>query len=495
MNLFTEFQRATDEYAGKPAIRTKDGALSYAEVSAAAVQGARCLRARGLRPGDVAALLAPNSPEFAEVFFGIQAIGAVALPLNCLLRAEDLVFQLRHSGARILVASPLFSEALGALRGTLPELTILTTDEVLAAGSGEAVLISDPEADQPAVLMYTSGTTADPKGVLLSHRNLISNYRAFQDRFEFTAEDHFIAALPFFHSFGLTAVLLATQLTGASMEPMAGFHPQECIQVLDRAVNDEGMRTVFLGVPPMFNLMARVPGEWRMDRLYVAISGGAALPQPTFDRFRDRFECEILQGYGLTEAAPVVACNTHGNHRPGTIGQPFSGIEVEVWDANGYRLGSGEQGELTVRGPNVMIGYLNNPEATRGALTTDGWLHTGDLARIDSDRFITISGRMKDLIISAGENIHPQEIEAVLAEHPKIAEVAVTGTEDALKGEVPVAFVVTVPGETLEKKELRGFCLERLPEIRVPRHFVFLESLPKTATGKVAKRRLPGLGE
>lgn len=491
MNLFTEFQHAATEHSGKVAIRTKDGSLSFEEVHQSAVGVARVLIERGLRPGEVAALLLPNSPEFAEVFFGAQAAGAIALPLNCLLRPEDLVFQLRHSEARVLVSSSLFGEALGRLQRALPELAVLTAEEIVgrkpvSTGTPEG---DAPGPDQPAVLLYTSGTTAEPKGVLLSHRNLISNYRAFQERFSFNADDHFIAVLPFFHSFGLTASLLATQLTGASMEPLPTFQPQECLQVLDRAVG-EGMRTVFLGVPPMFHLMARVPGEGRLDQLYVAISGGAALPQPVFERFRDRFECDILQGYGLTEAAPVVACNTPGGHRPGTIGRPFSGIETQVWNAKGDPLPPDQEGELMVRGPNVMLGYLNNPQATSETITSDGWLHTGDMARIDSEGFITIVGRMKDLIISAGENIHPQEIEAVLGEHPKIAEAAVIGVEDSLKGEVPKAFVVPTPGEAVEKGELRVFCLGRLPEIKVPRHFVILEGLPKTSTGKVAKRRL-----
>lgn len=491
MNLFGEFERAAKQHAGKTSIRTKEGSSEYQEVHEAALGAAGCLAEHGLQPGHVAALLLPNSLELAEIFFGIQATGATALPLNCLLRPEDLVFQLRHSEARMLVSSPLFAAGLERLGSALPELTVLTADEVLQPKSrrGSGFQPNPRSPDEPAVLMYTSGTTAEPKGVLLSHRNLISNYRGFQERFSFNETHHFVAVLPFFHSFGLTAVLLATQLTGASMEPMPAFQPQECVQALDRAVT-EGRGTVFLGVPPMFNLMARVSGDWRLDRLYAAISGGAALSQPVFDRFRDRFGCEVLQGYGLTEASPVVACNIPASHRPGTIGQPFSGIEAQVWNAGGERLPPHEEGELMVRGPNVMLGYLKNPQATREAITSDGWLHTGDMARIDSEGFITIVGRKKDLIISAGENIHPQEIEAVLGEHPKIAEAAVIGVEDPLKGEVPKAFVVPVPGETMNSAELRGFCLHRLPEIKVPRHYVFVESLPKTASGKVAKRQL-----
>jgi len=238
-------------------------------------------------------------------------------------------------------------------------------------------------------------------------------------------------------------------------------------------------------------LMARVSGEWALDRLYIVISGGAALPGPIFERFRDRFGVEILQGYGLTEASPVVACNAPGMHRPGTIGPALPGIEVAVWDEGDKALPAEGEGELVVRGENVMLGYLKNEAATQEAIASGGWLRTGDMARISAEGFVTISGRRKDLIISAGENIHPQEIEAVLVGHPKVVEAAVIGMPDALKGEVPKAFVVPIPGEEVETSALRKYCLERLPEFKVPKQFVFSESLPKTPMGKVAKRMLP----
>lgn len=491
MNLFADFERTAAQHPGNVSIRCKQGALSFAEIRDGALRAASRLARTGLQPEEVAALLVPDPACFAQAFFAVQALGAVALPMSSLLRPEDVAFQLRHSGTRILVASSASVPLLGAASSAVPGLAVVAAEHLLAPGAAPSGDLpagaSDP--DRPAVLIYTSGSTADPKGVLLSHRNLISNYAAFQERFLFTAGDHFISPLPFFHSFGLTTVLLATQLTGATMEPLVGFQPHEAVAAVDRSVRN-GVRTVFLGVPTVFHLMARVPGTWRIDGLYAAISGGAALPAPVFERFRDRFRCDVFQGYGLTEAAPVVACNTHRWHRPGTVGLPFPGIETEIRDPRGKILPAAAEGELMVRGPNVMLGYLNNPQASAEALTPDRWLHTGDLARIEPDGYIVISGRIKELIISAGENIHPQEIESVIAEFPRVAEAAVIGVPDPLKGEVPKAFVVPFPGMTIDKSELRTFCLQRLAEIKVPRHIEFLDALPRTPMGKIAKRRL-----
>jgi long-chain acyl-CoA synthetase len=491
MNLYTAFKGVVSRHGGEISVRGRERSLSYDEVHAGALRMGVALAGRGLEPGRVAAVLLPNSPAFVQVFFGIQAAGGTVLPLNGLLRPEDLVFQLRHSEATVLVSSSALGDALSGIRNALPDLDVCTVEEILGQPEPTGALPGDlPAPDAPAVLLYTSGTTADPKGVLLSHRNLYSNYQSYQGRFSFHVGDCFVGVLPFFHSFGLTTVLLATQLTGATMEPLPAFQPQETVETVDRAVRD-GLRTVFPGVPAMFELMARVPGEWRINETYILISGGAALPQAVFERFRERYGAEVLQGYGLTEASPVVACNAPGMHRPGTIGPVLPGIEVEVRDEKDHLLPQETEGELLVRGENVMLGYLGNQRATREVLTDDGWLRTGDMAKISSDGFISICGRRKDLIISAGENIHPQEIEAILSGHPKIVEAAVIGTPDRVKGEIPKAFVVPVEGETVQKSELRRFCLDRLPEFKVPREFVMMESLPKTPMGKVAKRHLP----
>jgi long-chain acyl-CoA synthetase len=491
MNLYTEFEGVVGKHGRSISVREEERTLTYDEVQKGVLCVAGCLAARGLEPGQVCAVLLPNSAAFVQAFFGIQGAGGTVLPLNGLLRPDDLVFQLRHSKAAVLISSAVLGDALAGIRGALPELDVCTVEEILSGPASAGALSGDlPGPDDPAVLLYTSGTTADPKGVVLSHRNLYSNYLSYQRRFSFDVGDCFVGVLPFFHCFGLTTVLLATQLTGAIMEPLAGFQPQETVEAVDRAVG-EGLRTVFLGVPAMFELMARVPGGRRINETYILISGGAALPQPVFERFRDRYGAEVFQGYGLTEASPVVACNAPGMHRPGTIGPALPGIEVQVRDEKENVLRPETEGELLVRGENIMLGYLGNEQATREVLTPDGWLRTGDMAKISPDGFVSICGRRKDLIILAGENIHPQEIESVLVGHPKIVEAAVIGVPDHLKGEVPKAFVVIVEGETMEKGELRRYCLDCLPEFKVPRDFVMMENLPKTPMGKVAKRHLP----
>jgi long-chain acyl-CoA synthetase len=247
--------------------------------------------------------------------------------------------------------------------------------------------------------------------------------------------------------------------------------------------------TVFLAIPSMYRVLAGTDGDYDVSSVRFPISGGEPLPISTLEAFEQRFKVPIYEGYGQTEAAPVVTLNRPGSRKPGTIGQAVQGVEVAIWDEQNRVLPSGQVGEIMVRGRNVMQGYHRLAEETAKTIT-DGWLHTGDLGKLDDEGFVTITGRKKDLIISAGENIYPREIEEALALHPKVKEVAVIGVKDEVRGEVPKAFVIPREGETLDEKELRGYCRENLPNYKVPKYFEIVADLPRTPTGKVLKRML-----
>ena len=489
MNLYTAFRNTA---AGRPeafSIRENQRDYTFAEVLAGVERTVNRLQAEGLETGDRVAFLLPNSYGFVVSFFGTLGAGGVVLPLNLMLQPEAILHQIRHAGARFILTVSPFLRLAKDISEPLEDVKVLRVEEILESDLPKGT--PRPAApNEMAALIYTSGTTGSPKGVMLSHRNLYSNCASFQELFRFQETDRFVCVLPFFHSFGLTTDLLASQLIGAGLEILPRFHPLETVRTVARAAEEVRGRTVFLAVASMFALMARVGGDFDLARNHLHISGGAALPNRIFDDFRNRFGAEILQGYGLTEASPVVAVCRPELHKKGTIGHPIPGVKTAIWNDRNEILPHNREGELMVRGPNVMRGYYRNPEATGAALTPDGWLHTGDLGFIDPDGYITISGRSKELIISAGENIHPQEIEEILLEHPKVAEAAVIGAPDPIKGEVPKAFIVPMAGEDLGIPEIRSYCLKRLPEFKVPRYFDFPKEIPKLPTGKVDKRTL-----
>ncbi len=313
----------------------------------------------------------------------------------------------------------------------------------------------------------------------------MANLDAYSKAFNFTERDGLIGVLPFFHSFGITVNLLASAFCGCSLYLVPRFQLRPVLDLLRRVPS-----AIFTAVPSMFSLLANAPGEERLDRLRVAVSGGAPLPASIHQSFLRRFGVNITEGYGLTEASPVVCSNRPQSNRPGTIGLPLPGVEVQVWDERDQPLPPGEAGELVTRGPHVMAGYYRNPEATAAAIHPEGWLRTGDMATIDEAGYIRIVGRKKELIISSGMNIYPREIEEVLTSHPKVAEAAVIGVIDSLRGAVPKAFVVLHEGQRVDSGELRQLCRERLAEYKIPRQIEPIDVLPRTPTGKILKKSL-----
>lgn len=433
--------------------------------------------------GDTVGILLLNSQKYVATMLAIWKAGKTAVPLNYLLPPQDLGFIIKDSGMSGLVSSQFFAQALAAVKPLFGDRgVILMADEpgfLAPAGAEEPGTFRDP-----ALYLYTSGTTGRPKGVVLTHENLISNVESCRQAGEFDHRDGFLCLLPFFHTYAITGTVLLPLLNASKIVLVDRFQPAKVLGLIQ-----EHRISVFLAIPSMYRVLAASEGTYDVSSIRFPISGGEPLPMAILEAFEKRFNVPIYEGYGQTEAAPVVTLNRPGSRKPGTIGQALPGVEVAIWDDQKRVLPAGEVGEIMVRGRNVMSGYHRQPEETAKTIS-NGWLHTGDLGKLDEEGFVTITGRKKDLIISAGENIYPREIEEALALHPKVKEVAVIGVSDDVRGEVPKAFVIAHEGALLDEKELRAFCRECLANYKIPKYFDVVADLPRTPTGKILKRML-----
>lgn len=435
-------------------------------------------------PGKNVGVLLLNSGKYIVSLLAIWKAGKTAVPLNYLLPPNELAFILQDSGTAAIISSQFFAQPLTAMKAMFGDRgTILMADDpALLSGVGASTASAYRD---PALYLYTSGTTGRPKGVLLSHDNLLFNVSSCQKAGDFGEQDSFLCLLPFFHTYAITGTFLLPLLNGSKMVVVTDrFQALKVLKLID-----EHRISVMLAIPSMYRVMAMTDGDFNVSHLRFPISGGEPLPVAVAEAFEKRFDVLIYEGYGQTEASPVISLNVPGHRRLGTVGRALSGVEVAIWDDNGQPVANGVVGEIVARGGSVMVGYHNLPEDTAKTVT-NGWLHTGDLGKMDDDGFITITGRKKDLIISAGENIYPREVEEVLAQHPKVKEVAVIGVKDDVRGEVPKAFVILRDGETSDEKELRSFCRDHLANYKVPKHFQVVPDLPRTPSGKVLKRML-----
>jgi len=416
-------------------------------------------------------LLLPNGAAYPAALVGALWAGKVAVPLNPTLKPGELDFLLRDAGIDTVVTA----EATAPLVAGLDARSVSITD-LLQAEKSAPTAPAGTDPDTAAVMLYTSGTSGKPKGVPLTHTNLLSNARALIAQAALTGDEVFLGVMPMFHSFGLTGSMVIPLLLGSEVTYQPRFHLER-----SAAVIAERHATVFIAVPPMFGLLARSRGhDEGLRGVRLPVSGGEALPPAYRDAYRQRFGRDVLEGYGLTETSPVVAINLPGAHRAGTVGRPLSGVEVRIAD---------EDREIQVRGPNVMKGYYNRPEENAHAFTADGWFRTGDMGQLDADGYLSITGRIKELIIRGGEKIMPREVEAALQQYPGVQEAAVIGEPDGDRGEAVVAFVI--PGDPPPTPEaLRDFCREQLAEFKVPRRITVARDLPRGPTGKLLKRAL-----
>ena len=507
LNLAVLLEESARERPDKKAVIFGDHSIDYAGLRDAAKKFANALISLGVGPGDKVGIMVPNTPQFVVAYYGTLYAGATVVPLNVLLQPPEVTYHLDDSGAAILVAwEGLLETAQKGYDAAENCETFIVVEEREEDGVPDGTIgfdglldgqpagfdMAQTMPDETAVIIYTSGTTGRPKGAELTHFNLFFNAVYKADKLLKLREDDVgMAVLPLFHIFGQTTVMNAGIYAGNTIAMIPRFEPEATLQTIQGA----GV-TVFVGVPTMYQYLLRCPdaGDYDTTSLRLGVSGGASMPVEVLRSFEERFGVVILEGYGLSETSPGACFNRSAEERKvGSIGVPFWGVEIRVLDENDEEVGPGERGELVLRGHNVMKGYHNRPEATAEALR-GGWFHTGDIATKDEDGYFFIVDRVKDMIVRGGYNVYPREVEEAIYEHPDVAEVAVIGVPHEELGEEVVAVVAMHDGASASEGQISDFAKERVAGYKYPRRVVFVEELPKNATGKVVKRELAEVG-
>lgn len=430
-------------------------------------------------------LLLPTSGAFPICALAGWILGRTIVPLNYLLKPDELQYVIDDCGCDTIVTVGPMLDYLG-VRPRVEHLIMMESIEFKTVPDLRWPARSRP--DDLACLLYTSGTSGKPKGVMLSHSNLLSNVRQCLEHVGLRDEDVLLGVLPQFHSFGLTVLTILPLVRGLRAIYTARFVPQHVMRLLR-----EHRPTMFVGIPSMYNALLAVKQAEPADfaSLRFTVSGGEPLPEDVFERFRDRFGVTICEGYGLTETSPVTNWCRPEDWRRRSVGTPVPRVEQIIVDpASGKVLPQGREGEVLVRGPNRMLGYFNLPDETSKAITPEGWFRTGDMGRFDQDGHLSITGRIKEMLIVGGENVFPREIEEVINRHPSVHASAVIGMTDPMRGEVPVAFVELEEGETFDERSVLALCRDQLAGYKVPRDIRVLDALPRNPTGKIQRRQL-----
>ncbi|MFO0963142.1 MAG: AMP-binding protein [Phycisphaerales bacterium] len=448
----------------------------------AALHMARALEQRS-RAENVGLLL-PTSGLFPAALLASWLAGRTAVPLNYLLSRSDLEYIAGDAGLdAVLTVGPML-EHIG---GSLPGVADIRVDELSYGGVPPLRIGRAPAADRTIVILYTSGTSGRPKGVMLTDGNLSANIAQITERVAFTAQDRMLGVLPQFHSFGLTVLTLLPLVRGCTAVYTARFVPPRLVDLARRH-----KPTVFVAIPSMYNALLAVKSAKAEDfeSLRYVVSGGEPLPERVAQGFFERFGKRINEGYGLTETSPVTNWCLPEEFRPRSVGKPMPRLEQRIVGPDGRVLPPGQDGEVRFRGPNVMKGYYRLPELTASVFDEEGFFRTGDMGRVDETGALSITGRIKEMLIIAGENVFPREIEEVINHHPTVKEAAVVGLTDPSRGEVPIAFVELREGAAWDEADVRSFVRQALPPYKVPREFRVLEALPRNPTGKVLRRAL-----
>ncbi len=470
--------------------------MTYAQLEDQIRRLAGGLRARGFGPGDTLALLAPNLPEYAVVFHGVAMAGGSITTINPTYTAKEMAHQIRDAQPCLMVTVGMFLEtAKEASQGSPVESVFVIDGTEDPEAQDLAVLLGDPIEEQVPVdvedvvaLPYSSGTTGLSKGVMLTHRNLVANIAQTIEASRLTAEESFVAVLPFFHIYGMQVLMNAGLRAGATVITMPRFDLELYLRL-----NAEHACTRAYVAPPIVVALAKHPLVDKFDLKAMAyiMSGAAPLSADTGERAAGRIGCEVVQGYGMTELSPVSHQTVPGDYRPGSVGVTSPNTECMIVDpGSGESLGTGAEGELWVRGPQVMKGYLGRPEDSDATKDADGWLHTGDIARIDDDHHVYIVDRLKELIKYKGFQVPPAELEAVLLAHDEIADAAVVGLPDEEAGELPVGFVVLKPDSTLSPEDVKAHVAGEVATYKQLRQVLMVEEIPKSASGKILRRVL-----
>lgn len=490
MNLASAFADSIQKRPNKTALYWGEREYSYAELGSQTEAVADHLEHEfGVKPGDRVGIWLKNCPEFIPSFFGILSAGAVAVPINNFLKTDEVNYILNDAGIDVLITDAELSTHFRALAASRPGLRLFKTEELgqLQGKKGRGSRKHHPHASpaQLAVLIYTSGTTGRPKGAMLSHSNLVHNVESCRIVLKTVDLDCFAVLLPLFHSYMLTVGMLLPLIVGGSIVLVKSLHPVRNVlqEIFQRRA------TVLPAIPQFYRSMVNAPVPTPLP-LRMCVSGAAPLPVQVLKEFEAKFHIPLIEGYGLSEASPVVTKNPlDSTRKPGSIGLPIPHVEVSIQDESGRHLAANEVGELCVRGGNVMLGYWKQPEETANVMR-HGWLLTGDIGYRDNEGYYYITDRKKDMLLVNGINVYPREIEEVLYEFPGVKEAAVIGKPDSRRGEQPIAFVAAVEGAALEEKAIQHFLKRRLADYKVPRKVVFMPSLPRNATGKILKTSL-----
>jgi len=500
MNLKVMLDEAVRRYGEKTAIVFGGRRLAYAELDEASNKVANALLKRGLARGDRVAMLLTNSPEFAVTFFGIVKAGAIAVPLDTRYKLDELAALFNDSQPKVLVAESPYLEPLVPILPGFKSIEhvldissggsgqFLGYQDIMASGSARSVEV-ELGAEDTAVIFYTSGPTSHPKGVILSHESLVVEAAISGSGFEQSDKDIVaLFALPLYHVFGLEIVLLTSLAEGSTVVMQPGISLSSLWEAIERE-----RVTIFMGVPYIFalavNMAEREGIKHDLSSLRLCVSGGAALPVSLMERFRQCYGLKLAQLYGLTESVAHITCQpVDGTGKPGSVGGALPGWEVKAVDEGGRELPPDQPGEIIVKGP-LMKGYYADPEGTARVMK-DGWLYTGDIGRIDRDGEVFLLGLKKEMIQVKGQNVYPVDIEAVLRTHPKVAEAAVVGIPDEMRGEKIRAVVSLADGQRATEPELQEFCRRHLANYKVPKQFMITHHLPRNTAGGIDKEAL-----
>jgi long-chain acyl-CoA synthetase len=490
MNLAQTILDAGQEDPDHIAVKLDDAEMSYKLLNGATAHMVGLLHEHGVKPGDRVGIMLPNVPYFPVCYYGILRAGAIVVPMNVLLKKREVGYYLKDPEAELLIAWGDFAEAAetGAEEAGAECLLVKPGEFENVVGAAEPVTeVADTGDGDTAVILYTSGTTGQPKGAELSNANLARNAEASSGLFGLGSDAVVLGALPLFHTFGQTCGMNATLGRGGTLTLIPRFDPAKALEIIQR---DEV--NVFQGVPTMYGAMLHLDNrdDYDVSSLKVCASGGSAMPVELMRGFEEAFGCKVLEGYGLSESSPVASFNHPDRERkPGSIGTPIEGVEMKVVDDDSHEVAQGEVGEILIKGHNVMNGYWNREEATAETIV-DGWLHTGDIGKVDEDGYFFIVDRKKEMIIRGGYNVYPREIEEVLYEHPDVREAAVLGIPSDEYGEEVAAAVALKDGASTSPEDLRDYVKEQVAGYKYPRKVWLVDELPKGPTGKILKREI-----
>ena len=502
MNLRELIEKQAKKYKDKTFLFWEDTEISYSQLNEITNKVANLLYELGIRKGDKVSVYLPNMLEYVFLYLGIPKIGAVTGPVNALFKTREVKFVVEHSEAKAIITIPQFMDIVNVIRNDLPNLkhVIVIGDQVEdtlnfwnlmeKASNYAPPKIKINEKNDIAAILYTSGTTGFPKGVLQTHFNIRRNAEMTRDYLGPDEEFRFMLILPLFHVNAQIVTVMTPFLAGASCILTPGFSAQTHWETVAKY-----KASTFSAVPTVLSILLKMPHEnLDLSSLKFVVCGAAPLPIEVFKEFETTFNCKVVEGYGLTEGTCVSSVNplpteSEDRRKIGSIGLPIPGNEMKIVDDKGNDIPPNTKGEIIIKGDNVMKEYFKNPEANAETLK-DGWLYTGDIGHMDEDGFFFITDRKKDMIIRGGENIYPREIEEVLYSHPDVSLATVIGVRDKIYGELPKAFVVLKEGKSTSSEEIIEYCKKNLANFKVPKYIEFKEDLPKTPTGKIMKQPL-----